>query len=98
MAANESVTPDSVEIENLGGTNLHIINFTTTSINSGGQRSFYNSSLMSVAGYWFNPTDTPTTASLSGVDVSLISGSQGSFRFNSADGERLGKLYVLTLS
>ncbi len=98
MAANESVTPDSVELENLGGVNLNIVNFTTTAINSGGQRSFYNSSLSAVVGYWFNPTDTPTTASLSGVDVSLISGSRGRFRFNSADGERLGKLYVLTLT
>jgi len=98
MAANESVTPDSVELENLGEVNLHIANFTTTAINSGGQRAFYNSSLSAIVGYWFNPTDTPTTASLAGVDVSLISGSRGEFRFNSQDGARLGKLYILTLT
>ena len=98
MAANLSVTPDSVEIENLGNVNLHIANFDTNAINASGGRSFYSSSLAAIAGYWFNPTDTPTTASLNAVDVSLISNTIGQFRFTSSEGVRQGKLYVLTLS
>ena len=94
MARGDLDTPTSVEIENLGGVNLHIINFTSALTSPG---SVYNSSLMSVVGYWFNPTDTPTTASNMAVDVSLISGSQGQFRFTGPQTVRSGKLYVLTL-
>ena len=88
-------TPSSVEIENLGGTTLHIVNFDTV-LNSPG--SVYNSSLNSVVGYWFNPTDTATTASNMAVDVSLISAATGQFRFTGPQTVRTGKLYVLTLT
>lgn len=96
--ANESITPDSVEIDNLGGVTLHTINFETNTVNSAGARSFYSSSLPAVVGYWFNRNAAPTTASLLAVDVSLLSGTIGQFRFISSENSVAGKLYVLTLS
>lgn len=98
MAANLSVSPDSVETYNLGGVTLHVHNFITNTINALGGRSFYSSSLQSVVGYWFNATDTPTTASLNAVEVSLISAATGQFRFNVSEGVRSGKLYTLSLT
>ena len=97
MAANLSVSPDSVEIENWGQLTMHIANFDTNAINSAGGRSFYSSSLQAIAGYWFNPTDTPTTASLNAVNVSLFGASDNQFRFTSSETNRTGKLYILTL-
>ena len=96
--ANESITPDSVETDNLGGVTLHTINFETTTVNGVAARSFYSSSLASVVGYWFNRTSAPTTASLTACDVSLIAGSTGQFRFVSSETAVPGKFYVLTLS
>ena len=98
MAANLSVSPDSVERENWGGVTLHIANFITNAINASGPRSFYSSSLNSIVGYWFNATDAPTAASMIGVDVSLISNTIGQFRFNAGETNRIGKLYILTLT
>jgi len=97
MAANLSVTPDSVETYNFGGATMHVANFDTTSVNTG-PRTFYSSSLPAVVGYWFNPTDTPTTASLNAVNVSLISGSDGQFRFTASETNRTGKLFILSLT
>jgi hypothetical protein len=93
-----SLTPDSVEIESWEAVKLHIINFQTSKINASGPRGFYSSSLNSIVGYWLNLTDTPATASLNAMDVSLISVSGGQFRFTGDSTNRAGKLYVLTLT
>ena len=98
MAANLSVTPDSVEIENLGGVTLHIANFETSKVNADGPRSFYSSSLNAIVGYWFNRNAAPTTASLIAVDVSLISVATGQFRFTAPETDVDGKLYILSLT
>ena len=98
MAANLSITPDSVEIENLGGVTLHTINFETNTVNENGPRSFYGSSLNAIVGYWFNRNVAPTTASLIAVDVSLIGSSNNQFRFTAPETGVSGKLYVLSLS
>lgn len=98
MATDLSLTPDSVEIDNLGGVTLHTVNFIDSTVNGSGPRGFYSSSLNSIVGYWFNSTDTPTTASQNAMDVSLISGTIGQFRFTGDQTARAGKLYVLTLS
>ena len=98
MGVNLSMTPDSVEIDNLGGVTLHTINFITNTVNGSGPRGFYSSSLNSIVGYWFNQTTAPTTASNIGVDVSLISAATGQFRFVSSETATAGKLSVLTLT
>ena len=96
--ADKSITPDSVEIDNLGGLTLHTINFETNKVNSAEARSFYSSSLQAIQGFWFNRNAVPTTASLPAVDVSLIAVASGQFRFVSSENAVAGKLYVLTLS
>ena len=88
-------TADSHERYNLGGVTLNVVNFSTNTV---GTNDYYGSSLHSVVGYWFNATDTPTTASLNAVEVSLISASTGLFKFFPKETGRNGKLYVLTLS
>ena len=98
MAVNLSLTPDSVETDNLGGVTLYTVNFETNKVNASGPRGFYSSSLNAIVGYWFNPTDTPTTASLNAVDVSLIGAASNQFRFTGSSTNRAGKLYVLNLS
>jgi len=98
MATDLSLTPDSVEIDNLGGVTLHTVNFIDSTVNGSGPRGFYSSSLNAIVGYWFNATDTPTTASQNAIDVSLIAGAVGQFRFTGNQTARAGKLYVLTLS
>lgn len=89
-------SPTSVEIYNLGGVTLHVVNFST--ISGSAAADYYGSSMPAIVGYWFNPTDTPTTASLNAVDVSLTSSSTGLFRFFAKEQSRQGKLYVLSLS
>lgn len=98
MAANLSFTPDSVETYNLGGVTMKVHNFITNKVNPLGPRGFYSSSLQSVVGYWFNATDTPTTASLNGLDVSLIATATGQFRFTGNRTAMAGKFYTLSLT
>ena len=98
MPANRSVSPDSVEIYNLDGVTLHVVNFITNTICALGGRAIYSSSLPAIVGYWFNATDTPSTASLTAVDVSLISTATGQFRFTTKEGDRAGKLCILSLT
>lgn len=98
MAANLSITPDSVETDNLGGVTLHTINFETNKVNASGPRSFYSSSLASIVGYWFNRTAAPSTASLNAIDVSLIGADNSQFRFTAPETQVAGKLYALVLT
>lgn len=91
-------SPDSVETYNLGGVTLNVVNFTTNTVSASAAEDYYASSLNAVVGYWFNPTDTPTTASLNAVEVSLASTSTGLFQFFAKEAARNGKLYVLSLT
>lgn len=90
-------SPASIQEENFGELKLYIADFTGVSAlnNVSSKSTIWNSSLQAVVGYWFNRTDTPTTASLVAVDVSLMSVSNGQFKLVAPEKQTEGKLYIL---
>ena len=88
-----SISPNSVIIENFGDTTLHIATFTGGSVNNESAADTWASGIQGVQGFWFQGTDDTTTATMNAVDISE---SSGTFTFLSEEKDREGRLFVMS--
>lgn len=87
-----AITPSAVITENFGSATLYKASFADID-----NDDTWASAITSAIGYWFNPTDTPSTQTYEGIDITYTQ-STGSFTFRTAEDDRTGDLYVLVRS
>ena len=89
--AGAARTPSSLIREDVGGMSLWIAPFTAVDDTDTYASGLVNRILMA----WFDPTDVPTSATNTGVDITYVL-LTGAITFNCGEDDRAGNLYILT--